>query len=90
MAHTPEHAPEAPIYSEIDEEILRLRKSLPRNDDTGPSRRVTFGDQQGNVLIRKFLHEIRELRMQLTGPLVNEHGNRDDEKLSDNRVTRWI
>jgi len=44
IVHTPERAPEAPIYNEIDEEILRLRNSLPRNDDA-PSRRVTFGDQ---------------------------------------------
>jgi len=29
MAHTPERAPEAPIYNEKDEEILRLRNSLP-------------------------------------------------------------
>jgi len=76
MAHRPEHAPEAPIYSEIDEEILRLRNSLPRNE-AGPSRRVTFGDQRENVLIRELLHEIRELRMQLIGPPVNEHANRD-------------
>jgi len=43
MAHTPERAPEAPVYSEINE-ILRLRNSLPRNDETGPSKRVTYGD----------------------------------------------
>jgi len=77
MAHTPERAPEAPIYNEIDEEILRLRNSLPRNDEAGPSRRVTFGDQRKNVLIRELLQEIRELRMQLIGPPVNEHGDRD-------------
>jgi len=61
MAHTPERAPEAPIYNEIDEEILRLRNSLLRNDEAGPSRRVTFGDQRENISIRKLLQEIREL-----------------------------
>jgi len=40
MAHTPEREPEAPVYSEIDEEIQRLRNTLPRNDEAGPSRRV--------------------------------------------------
>jgi len=72
MAHTPERAPEAPIYNEIDEEILRLRNSLPRNDEAGSSRRVTFGDQRENVLIRELLQEIRELRMQLLRLPVNE------------------
>jgi len=52
MAHTPERAPENPIYNEIDEEIQRLRNS-PRNDEVRPSRRITYGgDQQQNVLIR--------------------------------------
>jgi len=61
MAHTPKCAPEAPIYSEIDEEILRLKNSLPRNDEAEPSRRVTFGDQRENILICELLQEIREL-----------------------------
>jgi len=73
MAHTPERATENPVYSEIDEEILRLRNSLPRNnEEAGPSRRVTYGDQRENVLIRELLQEIRELRLQLVGPPGND------------------
>jgi len=46
MAHTPERAPENPIYSEIDKEVQRLRNSLPRNDEAEPSRRITYGGDQ--------------------------------------------
>jgi len=80
MAHTPERAPENSIYSEIDEEIQRLRNSLPRNDEAGPSRRITYSDQRENVLIRELLQEIRELRLQLVGPSRNEHANRDGRR----------
>jgi len=77
MAHIPECAPENPIYSEIDEEIQRLRNSLPGNDKAGSSRRITYGgDQRENILIRELLQEIRELRLQLVGPTGNEHANR--------------
>jgi len=58
MTHTPKRAPKVPICNEIDEEILRLRNSLPRNDEAEPSRRVTFDDQRENVLIRELLQEI--------------------------------
>jgi len=79
MAHIPERVPENFIYK-IDKEIQRLRNSLPRNDEAGPSRRVTYGDQRENVLIRELLQEIRELRLQLVGPPENEHGNRDSRR----------
>jgi len=70
-------APENLIYSEIDEEIQRLRNSQPRNDK-GSSKRITYGgNQRENVLIRELLQEIRELRLQLIGPPGNEHANRD-------------
>jgi len=76
--HTPERVLENPIYSEIDEEIQRLRNSLPENDEAGPSRRIIYGgDHRENVLIRVLLQEIRDLRLQLVGPPGNEHANRD-------------
>jgi len=79
MAHTPDRASENLIYSEINEEILHLRNSQPRNDKAEPSRRVTYGDdQRENVFIRELLQEIRELRLQLIGsPGSNENANRD-------------
>jgi len=81
MAYTPERAPENLIYSEIDKEIQPLRNSLPRNDEAGSSRRITYdGDQRENVLMREFLQEIRELRLQLLGPSGNEHVNRDGRR----------
>jgi len=42
MAHTPERAPEALVSNEINDEILCLRNSLPRNNEAGPSRRRTM------------------------------------------------
>jgi len=49
---------------------------LLRNDEAGPSRRITYGgNQRENVLIRELLQEIRELRLQLVGPPGNKHAN---------------
>jgi len=76
MVHTSDRAPENPIYSKIDEEIQRLKNSQPRNDEAGPSRRITYGgNQRENVLICEMLQEIRELRLQLIGLPGNEHAS---------------
>jgi len=81
MAHTPDRATENPIYSELDEEIQRLRNLQPRNDEASLSRKVIYGgDQRENVLIYELLQKIRKLRLQLIGPPENEHANRDDRR----------